>query len=270
MTTTAVGRGCYAREREDAIGRHVDIDPATCAAWIRDRGPVVALTGAGVSTAAGIPDFRGPRGLYVTRRYDPDRVFELHAFLDDPLPFFDFSRDFLHILEEVEPTATHRFLAELERQGRLTAVVTQNIDALHQQAGSRRVIEVHGSYWTSTCLGCGAGFSADELRQKILTEEVARCECGGVVKPDIVFFGEPVRALDEASAAIRDAGLLMVLGSTLTVYPAAWLPEECGGMVVAVNQGDVALRSGPDRYVVDADLDEFFTAVARELDLPEV
>lgn len=250
------------------MNHHETVDAARCAAWIRDRGPVVALTGAGVSTAAGIPDFRGPQGLYVTRRYDPERVFELRAFLDDPVPFFDFSRDFLQVLDEVEPTATHRFLAELERQGRLTAVVTQNIDALHQRAGSQRVLEVHGSYWTSTCLGCGATFSAERLRHEILSSQVARCACGGVVKPDVVFFGEPVRALDAAASVIRDAGLLLVLGSSLTVYPAAWLPDECRGTVVAVNQGEVGLRRGPARFVVDADLDEFFTSVGRELGLP--
>jgi NAD-dependent deacetylase len=254
-------------DRRIVMHRHETVDAATCAAWIRERGPVVALTGAGVSTAAGIPDFRGPQGLYVTRRYDPDKVFDLAAFLDDPLPFFDFSRDFLSVLDTVVPTVTHRALAALERCGLLAAVVTQNIDALHQRAGSGRVLEVHGSYWTSTCLGCGRSVPLDRMRELILTTDVPRCACGGVVKPDVVFFGEPVRALDEASAAIRRAGLLLVLGSSLTVYPAAWLPEACPGAVVAVNQGPVGLSPGRDRYVVDADLDEFFTAVAEELAL---
>jgi len=249
------------------VNRHETVDATTCAAWIRDRGPVVALTGAGVSTAAGIPDFRGPQGLYVTRRYDPEQVFELGAFLDDPVPFFDFSRDFLTVLDDVVPTVTHRVLAELERRGLLTAVVTQNIDALHQRAGSRRVIEVHGSYWTSTCLGCGRQVGVDRLRRVIREVDVPRCDCGGVIKPDVVFFGEPVRALDEAAEAIRRAGMLLVLGSSLTVFPAAWLPDECGGAVVVVNQGAVALRPGRDRYLVEADLDEFFTVVARELSL---
>ncbi len=247
------------------MSRHETVDATTCATWIRDRGPVVALTGAGVSTAAGIPDFRGPQGLYVTRRYDPERVFELGAFLDDPVPFFDFSRDFLTVLDGVVPTVTHRVLAELERRGQLTAVVTQNIDALHQRAGSRRVIEVHGSYWTSTCLGCGTVVAVDRMREMILAHETPRCACGGVVKPDVVFFGEPVRALDEAASIIRRAGMLLVLGSSLTVFPAAWLPDECRGTVVAVNKGAVALRPGRNRYLVDADLDEFFTEVAREL-----
>lgn len=252
------------------MNRHETVDATTCAAWIRDRGPVVALTGAGVSTAAGIPDFRGPQGLYVTRRYDPERVFELGAFLDDPLPFFDFSRDFLGVLDDVVPTVTHRVLAELERREMLVSVVTQNIDALHQRAGSRRVIEVHGSYWTSTCLGCGKVVVVERLREMILADDVPRCDCGGVVKPDVVFFGEPVRSLDEATETIRRAGMLLVLGSSLTVFPAAWLPDQCNGVVIAVNKGAVALRPSRNRYVVDADLDEFFTEVARELclDLP--
>lgn len=243
------------------------IDAAGCAELIRRATRMVALTGAGVSTAAGIPDFRGPKGLYVTRRYDPDRVFDILAFRRDPAPFYEFTRDFLEVADALQPTLTHRLLAALESTGTLHALITQNIDPLHQRAGSRRVIAVHGGYWTSHCLSCRAAFGLDEVRAKVASEVVPHCRCGGVIKPDVVFFGEPVHALDEAAAACAASDLLLVLGSSLTVYPAAWLPEHAGGTVVVVNQGEVALAPRPGRFFVDADLDDFFAGVARRLGL---
>lgn len=131
------------------------LDSARCAELIRRSNSVVALTGAGISTAAGIPDFRGPRGLYVTRRYDPEKVFEIGWFRRKPHHFYEFSRDFVATVKDIQPTFTHRFLADLEREGRLSGVVTQNIDMLHQLAGSRAVVELHGSYGSATCAGCG-------------------------------------------------------------------------------------------------------------------
>ena len=237
------------------------LDAAGCAEMIRRAERVVALTGAGISTAAGIPDFRGPQGLYVTRRYDPERVFEIGAFARDPAPFFEFTRDFLGVIDAIEPTLTHRFLAELEGEGRLTAVITQNIDALHQKAGSRHVISVHGDYWTSHCLACRREFDLGSMERMVREAEVPRCGCGGVIKPDVVFFGEPVHALEEASIVVSRSDLLLVLGSSLSVYPAAFLPEAAGGDVVVVNSGEVGLAPGPDRYFVDADLDAFFGEV---------
>jgi len=243
------------------------LDAAGCAAMIRRCSHLVALTGAGVSTAAGIPDFRGPQGLYVTRRYDPDRVFDISAFRRDPAPFYEFTRDFLSVVDAIEPTVTHRFLAALESTGTLHALITQNIDPLHQRAGSRRVISVHGGYWTSHCLGCGRRFSLDEMRVKVREQPVPRCECRAVIKPDVVFFGETVHGLDAALAAAAASDLMLVLGSSLTVYPAAWLPQSAGGDVVVVNRGPVRLASGPRRFFVDADLDRFFTEVADHLGL---
>jgi NAD-dependent deacetylase len=228
---------------------------------IRRAERIVALTGAGISTAAGIPDFRGPQGLYVTRRYDPERVFEISAFARDPAPFFEFTRDFLGVIDAIEPTLTHRFLAELEGEGRLTAVITQNIDALHQKAGSHNVISVHGDYWTSHCLACRRKYDLDSMKRMVHEVEVPHCSCGAVIKPDVVFFGEPVHGLDEAASAVSGSDLLLVLGSSLSVYPAAFLPEVAGGEVVVVNSGEVGLAPGPDRYFVDADLDGFFGEV---------
>ena len=235
---------------------------AECADRIRSAQCVAALTGAGISTSVGIPDFRGPNGLYVTRRYDPDTVFDIHAFRRNPAPFYDFTRDFLRRVHSLEPTSTHRFLAGLEAAGKLSAVVTQNIDSLHQKAGTKNVISVHGDYWISHCLSCGAQFSLDYMERAVADEEVPHCPCSGLIKPDVVFFGEPVRSLDRACEVVAESDLLLVLGSSLNVYPAACLPEHAGGEVFVVNQGEVGLPPAPGRFFVDADLDGFFSEVS--------
>jgi NAD-dependent deacetylase len=241
------------------------LTPSACAELIRRSERVVALTGAGVSTAAGIQDFRGPKGLYVTRQYDPETVFDISAFRRDPEPFYEFTRDLLGVIDTIEPTVTHRFLAQLEADGRLEAVVTQNIDSLHQKAGSQRVISVHGDYWTSHCLNCGRKYDLDAMEKMVRTAAVPRCTCGGVIKPDVVFYGEAVRDLDVAASVVGSSDLLLVLGSTLLVYPAAFLPEHARGDVVVVNRGAVGLPPGPGRHFVDADLDQYFGEVAHHL-----
>jgi NAD-dependent deacetylase len=245
--------------------RRNELDAAGCAEMIRRAERVVALTGAGISTAAGLPDFRGPQGLYVTRRYDPETVFDIAYFHRDPAPFYDFPRDFLGVIHTIEPTLSHRFLAELEAQGRLTAVITQNIDALHQKAGSRNVISVHGDYWSSRCLRCARVFDLPFMERAVREAEVPHCGCGGLIKPDVVFFGEPVQGLELASAAVAGCDLLLVLGSSLSVYPAAFLPGYAESEVVIVNRGPVGLPPGPGRYFVDADLDGFFLEVSKHL-----
>lgn len=237
--------------------------PEECRTLLDGAANLVVLTGAGISTAAGVPDFRGPEGLYVTRKYDPDTVFEIGSFRRDPRPFYDFTRDFLGVLDAIEPTFTHRFLARLEAEGRLAVLITQNIDSLHHRAGNERVIAVHGDYWSAHCLDCGAAYDLPALRSKVERQEVPTCdECGGVVKPDVVFFGEAVHGLDEAATAMRSADLVLVLGSSLTVFPAAALPELARCPVVVVNSGPVGLAPGPDRFFVDADLDDYFMRVA--------
>jgi NAD-dependent deacetylase len=234
---------------------------------IRRARRIVALTGAGISTAAGIPDFRGPRGLYVTRQYDPEKTFDIEYFDRDPRYFFAFARDFVQLVERIRPTFTHRFLAELEARGPLEAVITQNIDGLHQAAGSRRVIEVHGSYRNGHCRACGRAHGYEALKAKVLCEAIARCdECGGVVKPDIVFFGEAVQGMAEASRVAGRADLFVVIGSSLTVHPAASLPEYAGGQVVVVNQGPVGAAL-PEWLMVDEAADAFFSRVAARLGL---
>lgn len=236
------------------------------AALVRRASRIVVLTGAGVSTAAGIPDFRGPQGLYVTRQYDPEKTFDIGYFDRDPSYFFTFARDFIQLVERIQPTLTHRFLAALEVWGTLDTVITQNIDGLHQKAGSTRVLEVHGSVRSGRCRTCGNAYGYEALKAKVLGQAVARCDsCGGVVKPDIVFFGEPVLAMRESTLAAERADLFFVIGSSLTVYPAAWLPQSATGQVVVVNQGPVEMASSRWLRVNEA-ADPFFARVAMALE----
>ncbi len=223
---------------------------------------IVALTGAGISTAAGIPDFRGPKGIYVTRQYDPEKTFDIDWFDNDPHYFFDFAKDFLSTVDRIQPTVAHGFLATLEQQGRLKALVTQNIDGLHQKAGSKNVLEVHGSFQRGHCRKCGHAYSYEQLKSKILSEAVPHCEkCGGVIKPDIVFYGEAVQDLDEAESYARHADLFLVIGTSLTVYPAALLPQFSQGPVVCINQGPMGglIR---DMEHIDRDINSVCAEVA--------
>jgi NAD-dependent deacetylase len=208
---------------------------------VRERGPVVALTGAGISTESGIPDFRSPTGIWA--EYDPQEYATIDAFRADPEKVWRFYALRFRALTEAEPNPGHLALAELERAGLLSAVITQNIDLLHDRAGSREVVEVHGSIRTSSCRRCGMRYPLDEMIPLIEDTGVPRCaDCGEVLKPDVVFFGEllPEAAIDRASELARSAGLLLVVGSGLEVWPVSMLPDEtvlAGGQVAIVNRG---------------------------------
>jgi len=245
------------------------LDPARFAEFVKGSTAPVALTGAGISTAAGIPDFRGPRGLYVTRHYDPEKVFDIDWFYQDPLFFYEFSKDFVGLMKMTSPTFTHRFLAYLEQHGRLAGIITQNIDALHQEAGSENILELHGSYRTATCRDCKKKFNNltyewwDAAMLKSARSPLALCSvCGGVLKPDIVFFGETVLALEDARRLIEQCDLLMVLGSSLQVMPASLLPGFTNATTLVINKGKVSLSSKPYRFFIEADLDDYFREVA--------
>jgi NAD-dependent deacetylase len=198
-----------------------------------ERQPCVVLTGAGISTESGIPDFRSPTGIWA--RYDPMEYATIDAFRLDPEKVWEFYALRLDALAKAEPNAGHVALAELERRGLVQAVVTQNIDGLHQRAGSQDVIEVHGSIRTAQCLACG--------EEAPLERATPRCpRCGELMKPGVVMFGEllPVGAMERATELARGAGLLLVVGSALEVYPVAGLPEEtlsAGGALAIVNRG---------------------------------
>lgn len=240
------------------------ISPEQCAALI-SKGRVCAFSGAGISTAAGIPDFRGAGGLYSSGKYDPETIFSVNCFKDNPTPFFDFSRELLAVVDKLKPTATHNFLVTLERQGLLTSVITQNIDPLHQIAGSKKVISLHGNYATAHCQRCSKEYDYSRIHEMIMNFAIPRCDvCAGVVKPDIVFFGEPVYGIKEAITEITNSSLLLVLGSSLVVHPAASLPD-FATKVVVVNKGSVRLTPESNRYFVDSDLDAFFLEVEKYL-----
>jgi NAD-dependent deacetylase len=235
---------------------------------IRERGPAVVLTGAGISTESGIPDFRSPTGIWA--RYDPQEYATIDAFRADPVKVWRFYALRFRALTEAQPNAGHLALAELERAGRVRAVVTQNIDLLHERAGSREVIEVHGSIRTSSCRGCGSRYGLDDVLRLLEETGEPRCvTCDDVLKPDVVFFGEllPEEAIDRAYELARSAGLLLVVGSGLEVWPVSMLPDEtvrAGGQVAIVNKGPTTFD---DRAVVkiDGGAGETLAALVRAL-----
>jgi NAD-dependent deacetylase len=214
-------------------------------------GRVLALTGAGISVPSGIPDFRSPgTGLWAS--VDPMEVAHIEVFRRAPQRFWQFYGHRFAALRGKRPNGAHRALVELERRGLLEAVVTQNIDGLHREAGTQDLIEVHGSIGTSSCLECGARFELPEVRARLDAAEdgVPRCDCGAALKPDVVLFGEllPEAGLARASALAAEADLLLCVGSSLEVYPVAQLPQ-----VTLAGGGAVALVTiGPTPYDRDA------------------
>jgi len=236
---------------------------------IRESRCTVALTGAGVSVPSGIPDFRTPEtGLW--ENVDPMEVAHIDVFERDPARFWSYYRPRFHSLGDKRPNRAHGALAELERRGLLEGVITQNIDRLHRAAGSRNVVEVHGSIETSTCRSCAVAYALDEVEALFGADGIAECaSCGGPVKPDVVLFGEmlPEAAMRQAQELAARAELMLCIGSSLVVYPVAGLPEvtmACGGQLVIVTKsatpydGDAALK-------LDGELDEELSAVLAAL-----
>ncbi len=200
----------------------------------------VVLTGAGISTLSGIPDFRGVGGLYSRKDIDANKLFDINYFKKDPSYYYKNSRDFLYE-KNARPNIVHETLAKLEEKGFLKAIITQNIDLLHQKAGSKTVFELHGSPMRHYCMKCNKKFDFDTVLAMMQKDEVPYCpHCGGSIKPEIVFFGEslPEYALDNAEYHAKKADFLLVLGTSLTVYPAAAVPEityRAGGKLGIVN-----------------------------------
>lgn len=204
--------------------------------WVRESHRIVFFGGAGVSTESGIPDFRGVDGLYRQKyAYPPEMILSHSFFASRPEEFFRFYRDKI-LITDAKPNPAHEKLAQWEAEGRLQAVITQNIDGLHQKAGSKKVYELHGSIHRNYCTRCGKFYTAEEIAQ---TTGVPRCECGGIIKPDVVLYGE---SLDEgvmraAISALSTADLLIIGGTSLSVYPAAGLVDVyTGNRLVLVNK----------------------------------
>ena len=202
----------------------------------------LALTGAGVSAESGIPTFRGEGGLW--KQYDPIKVASIEYFMADPSAYWKVSKDRGRVALAARPNPGHHALAALEATGHLAAVVTQNTDGLHQESGSRNVIEIHGSSRTVQCLDCGAREPRADVQARLDVEMPPRCKvCGGTfLKPTVVLFGEPMpqAAVSKAFALAREADVVLVVGSSLVVYPAADIPL-------------VALRSGARMVVINAE-----------------
>jgi NAD-dependent deacetylase len=210
---------------------------------IRSAGSVVALTGAGISVPSGIPDFRTP-GTGLWANVDPMEVAHIDVFRRDPERFWHFYGNRFATLTDKEPNAAHRALASLQSRGRLDAVITQNIDGLHERGGVVDPIEVHGSISHATCLVCRQRFELEEVRERLAAAQdgIPRCDMGDPLKPDVVLFGEFLDegAMASASAFAAGADVLLCIGSSLEVYPVAQLPQitlAAGGKVVLVTKG---------------------------------
>ena len=224
---------------------------------LRGASRAGCLTGAGVSTLCGIPDFRGPQGLY--RQKDAERIFDIDWFDRDPSIYYRGCAELVYGLDRFSPGPVHKALRHLEELGILRGIATQNIDMLHQKAGSANVYEVHGSPILHHCRLCGAERTFDEVLAMLRAApgEVPRCACGGVFKPDITFFGEalPEAAFTAAQSLAAGSDVFLVLGTSLTVFPAAGLPR-------------LALQGGAKVFVVNAQptsLDPYAAGVYRDL-----
>jgi len=249
--------------------REVAADTQLLARMLEASACTVALTGAGVSVPSGIPDFRTPEtGLW--ENVDPMEVAHIDAFERDPARFWSYYRPRFQALGEKRPNRAHEALAELERRGLLEGVITQNIDRLHRVAGSRNLVEVHGSIETSSCRGCRASYGIDRVGGLFDSTGVARCAaCGGAVKPDVVLFGEllPEEAIARAQELATRAELMLCVGSSLVVHPVAALPAltlESGGRVAIVTKSPTPY-DGEAELKLDGEVDDELSAVLAAL-----
>lgn len=220
-------------------------DPYQMAAEALHRAEyAVASTGAGISVESGIPDFRSPDGIW--SKYPPEEYASIQAFLADPAKVWGLWHELGRDVASCGPNPAHHALAELERMGRLKAVITQNVDNLHQAAGSRNVVEYHGNAKRLVCLDCG--FPQDFVPGE-RTEAVPRCECGGLLKPDVVMFGEmiPPKAMVDAEALATACDVMIVVGTSAQVYPAASLPQIAkagGAFIIEANTEETEFTYG--------------------------
>ena len=239
---------------------------------VRSSERVVALTGAGISVPSGIPDFRSP-GSGLWERVDPMEVAHINVFRRDPQRYWSFYGERFQTLSNVRPNRAHLVLAALERHGLLRAVITQNIDGLHTRAGTRELIEVHGTISHSSCLRCGAQYPIADVRARLAADRdgVPRCDCGEPLKPDVVLFGEylPIAAFVRAEALASEARLMLCIGSSLEVYPVAGLPLttlESGGQLAIITRGPTPL-DGRAAVRLGGDVVEELEALAGALGL---
>lgn len=229
--------------------------------WVKESGNIVFFGGAGVSTESGIPDFRSVDGLY-NQQYDypPETIISHSFYKRNPEEFYRFYKDRM-IFTEARPNSAHRVLAGLEEQGKLRAVITQNIDGLHQMAGSKEVMELHGSVHRNYCSRCGQFYSLADI---LAMDGVPYCNCGGMIKPDVVLYEEGLDQgiLQKAVSYIRHADMLIIGGTSLVVYPAAGLIQYYqGNRLVIVNKTVTTADSQAD-LVITGNIGEVFSQLA--------
>lgn len=224
---------------------------------IAKANKIVFFGGAGVSTESGIPDFRSETGLYNAQQnygMSPEEMLDIDFFEKNPATFYDYYKKNL-IAEDAQPNRAHKALAKLEEQGKLTAVVTQNIDGLHQKAGSKKVYELHGSVLRNHCKWCGKSFDLDYVMdEKNCRDGVPYCSCGGMIKPDVVLYGEMLDedCINGAVRAIADADVLIIGGTSLVVYPAAGFVRYFrGDKLVVINKSSTGMDSEADLVLHD-------------------
>ena len=228
--------------------------------WIGESDNIVFFGGAGVSTESGIPDFRSVDGLY-NQQYDypPETIISHSFYRRNPEEFYRFYKNRM-LFPDAAPNAAHLALARLEQSGKLRAVITQNIDGLHQAAGSKNVLELHGSVHRNYCTRCGKFYSLKEIMEM---DCVPRCECGGIIKPDVVLYEEGLDqgVLQMAVSAIRNADVLIIGGTSLTVYPAAGLIDYYqGNKLVLINKSVTPLDDRAD-LVISGKIGEVFSQI---------
>lgn len=220
--------------------------------WIQESGNIVFFGGAGVSTESKIPDFRSVDGLYHQQyKYPPETIISHSFYVRYPQEFYRFYKDRM-LYTEAMPNAAHRALAKLEREGKLKAVITQNIDGLHQMAGSKEVLELHGSVHRNYCARCGEFYGLDYV---VKGKGVPMCICGGVIKPDVVLYEEGLddRTLRKSVEYIRNADMLIIGGTSLVVYPAAGLVDYYrGNKLVLINKGATSRDTQADLVISDS------------------
>jgi NAD-dependent deacetylase len=226
----------------------------------------IAFTGAGISVESGIPDFRGAQGLW--QKYDPEEYAHIHAFYSNPEKVWLMLKEMFSLVITAKPNPAHTGLAELEQMGLLSSVVTQNVDGLHQAAGSRNVVEFHGNHNTFTCLKCNEKIEGRSLKPEDLP---ARCpRCSSLLKPDVVFFGEPIpwEAQAVSFKESKSCSTVLVIGTSAMVYPAASIPmmaKESGAKIIEINMEPTPMTDQISDYLIQGSAGEIIPAIVEEI-----
>lgn len=250
--------------------KELERDIEKCIRYIEEANHIVFFGGAGVSTDSGIPDFRSKDGLYNQNdvnfsKYTPEYLLSKECLHNNPKVFFEFYRQKLDT-RNIEPNITHNVLAEMESIGKLDAVVTQNIDGLHQKAGSKNVFEIHGTTHHNYCSKCHKEYHEDFLFDT--KGKIPKCECGGLIRPDVTLYGEslPDKACKNALAAISNADLLIIGGTSMQVYPAnTFVSYFRGPRMIVINNEKIDIRLGIDDIALQCGLGEVFSEIHKKL-----